>query len=341
MNRYLKALFGLAIALLVGSIPVSAQVGGLPVPSYRLVVPDPQISRINNLGQGIGNLVTASGVTHAFIETNGRRTDLGSLGGWSHAGAINDLGQVAGTSLGADGRIHLFLYSGGVMRDLGVLGENANVLGVNSRGEIIGNHAPAGRNRPPGRENVAFLYSGGRLRELVPLDRYYEAFARAINDRGQVVGFAADEEAVIWEGGRTRVIGPLIGSWSFPEDINDRGDVVGSGALPGSAGPGDGRAFLYSGGRVTDLGTFGGPLAYANAINNLGQIVGGAEIRYHETRAFIYERGRMHNLNDLIQPGTGWFLEAGTAINDRGEILAWGYRGGEARIVRLVPVPAR
>jgi probable HAF family extracellular repeat protein len=333
MFRYVRAWAALCVVAFAGAMPAGAQTGAA-APRYRLTVPEPQVVRINNLGQGIGDFMTSTGVTHGFIETDGRRTDLGSLGGYSHAGAINDRGHVAGTSLGVDGRVHLFLYANGAMRALAVLGENPDVRGINNRDEIVGNDAT-----PDGR-NIAWKYAGGVLRQLAPLDKFYSAYVRAINDRSQAVGWAADEEAVVWEGKRTRVFGPLIGSWSFPEDINDRGDIVGSGALPGSAGIGDGKAFLFSNGRVTDLGTLGGPLAYAYAINNLGQIVGGAEIAYHDTRAFLYRGGRMVNLNDLIQPGTGWTLEAAVAINDRAQILAWAFGSGGYRIVRLEPVQA-
>lgn len=324
-----------AAALALLPLPAPAGNGHASARMYRVVVTEFPVHDINNQGQGIGNFVTPAGVTHGFIETGGVRTDLGTLGGYSTAGAINDRGEVAGLSLGLDGRVHLFLYTGGSMRDLAVLGENASVTGLNNRGEITGNHAPDGRG------NLPFLYSNGRLRELPRTDPDYPAYSRGINDRGQVVGIAGAEQAVVWTRGRVRLIGPRIARWSLPEDINERGDIVGSAGLPGAATPSDGKAFLYSNVQTTDLGTLGGPYAFAVAINNLGQIVGGANIRWLDTRAFLYERGRLSNLNDRLLPGSGWQLEAGVDINDRGQILAWGFRDNQYRIVRLDPVGRR
>ncbi|KQQ97149.1 hypothetical protein [Massilia sp. Leaf139] len=332
MNRCAKSFITSAAVLVAAPAFVAAQDTERAGVLYRVVVPDPPLHDINNRGQGIGNFVTPSGVTHGFIDTDGVRTDLGSLGGFSTAGAINDRGEVAGLSLGVDGRVHLFLYARGVMRDLGAVGEDASVSGINNRGDITGNHTPAnGRNVP-------FLYTNGVLRDIPAYDPDYPAYSRGINDRGQVVGFAGPEQAVVWARGRVRVIGPRIAHWSLPEDINERGDIVGAAGLPGSAGRSDGRAFLYRNGQTTDLGTLGGPFAFAVAINNRGQVVGGANIRWLETGAFLYEHGRLTNLSERLIPGSGWQLEAAVDINDRGQILAWGFRDNQYRIVRLDPV---
>ncbi len=335
MSSYIKAIATMASALFLAPAPASAQAAGRPAPVYRIVVPDPPVHAVNNRSQAIGNVVGPTGVMHGFLETGAVRTDLGSLGGYSRADAINDRGEVAGVSLGVDGHDHLFLYARGTMLDLGVLGANARVVGLNDRGEIAGNHVP------PGRGNLAFLYAGGRLRELAPPDKTNAAFAQALNARGQVAGTAATEDAVVWQGQRIDVIGTRIADWSQPAGINDRGDVVGTAGLPGAAGPADGRAFLYRAGRTTDLGTLGGPFAYALAVNNRGQVVGGANIRWLASSAFLYEHGAMRDLNHLVQPGTGWQLEAAIAINDRGQILSWASRGqDEYRIVRLEPLAA-
>jgi hypothetical protein len=45
----------------------------------------------------------------------------------------------------------------------------------------------------------------------------------------------------------------------------------------------------------------------------------------------------MHDLNDLVGPGSGWELRAAEGINDRGAITGYGRYAGETRAFLLVP----
>jgi hypothetical protein len=47
----------------------------------------------------------------------------------------------------------------------------------------------------------------------------------------------------------------------------------------------------------------------------------------------------MVNLNDLIDPASGWTLDGAYDINDDGAILALGDSGSGGRLVLLNPVP--
>jgi probable HAF family extracellular repeat protein len=102
-----------------------------------------------------------------------------------------------------------------------------------------------------------------------------------------------------------------------------------------------------SGYRVRDLGVLAGDLlSYARAINNRGQVVGrnngdgegltlyGDDVR---NRAWLWESGRMTDLNSLIPPGSGWRLESANDINDRGQIVGVGTLGGRQRAFLLTP----
>ena len=116
--------------------------------------------------------------------------------------------------------------------------------------------------------------------------------ARAINNRGQIVGrvgvangFAyIDSRAVLWERGRMEYLETRPGWLSNAYDINDAGQVVGIehrgeyaevSERDGAEAP---RPILWDKGQRIELERFSNGCAGANAINNRGQIVGWADI---------------------------------------------------------------
>lgn len=111
---------------------------------------------INNQGQVAGHSTGADGYVHAFIDTGGVLTDLGTLGGNSYAYGINDFGVVVGYS-GADA----VLYSGGNARDLNSMIGSASgwqlqqAYGINDAGQIVGSGVFQGQSH-------AFLLNPGQ-----------------------------------------------------------------------------------------------------------------------------------------------------------------------------------
>ena len=100
-------------------------------------------------------------------------------------------------------------------------------------------------------------------------------------------------------------------------------------------------AYLWHRGRVTWLGMLPGhSFGRANDVNNHGRVVGVSAVQgnwyndYTEGRAFLWYGRRMLDLNKLISPGTSWELEEARAINDRGQIVGWGFPSGRAAGVR-------
>ena len=114
--------------------------------------------------------------------------------------------------------------------------------------------------------------------------------------------------------------------------INNRGQIVGQSALPGSANctpnspPQDCpfHAFLWQNGVMTDLGVLPGDVqSWANNINSKGQAVGTS---FPETgsRAFIWQDGVMTDLNTMIPAGSEFYLAEAFGINERGQIVGFG-----------------
>jgi len=287
---------------------------------------------INNSGQVVGG-ATAPGGFDAFSYTSsGGMTDLGTLGGSSSvAAAINTSGQIVGAaSTSGNTGSHAFSYtSSGGMTDLGTFGGSYSAAAaINTSGQIVGwaNTSASPPNTGGATSPRAFSYtSGGGMTDLGTLGGSYSS-AAAINTSGQIVGSAntsgntgSHAFSYTSSGGMTD-LGTLGGSYSSASGINDNDQIVGS----SYTSSGNQYAFSYtSGGGMVDLGALAGDVeSYANGINNSGQIVGvslGATIS-----AFIDNSGTMVNLNSLIAPGSGWDLQAATAINDNGDIVGYG-----------------
>jgi len=79
----------------------------------------------------------------------------------------------------------------------------------------------------------------------------------------------------------------------------------------------------------------------ARAVNDQGQIVGtsdtwvGSEKTY---RAFIYENGVMENLESLVANLGSWKLLAAEDINEKGQIVGWGYLNNDVHGFLLDPI---
>lgn len=152
---------------------------------------------ISDSGVIVGEyVVDGSGAERAFLISNGRSSDLGTLGGAnSSAFSVNNAGQVVGVADTAQlGQEHAFLYSKGNMVDLGTLGgTNSKASSINNKGQVVGNSETSGDEA-----NHAFIFSNGTttdLNSLLPFSSAWELFsALGINDVGQIVGFGRNPE---------------------------------------------------------------------------------------------------------------------------------------------------
>ena len=151
----------------------------------------------------------------------------------------------------------------------------------------------------------------------IPGGGYSEA--RAINEKGQIVGFAitanGNNHAFLYDGSIMIDLGTLTGDkTSYAYDVNDGSKVVGT----SFAATGTYRGFLYNGSAMIDLGSLGGGTSDANGVNNLGQIVGSADYRERARRMLSSKAVRQcPTWAASPVPHTAWQ----PVFNDNGQIV--------------------
>src|ERR1041384_5904354 len=121
--------------------------------------------------------------------------------------------------------------------------------------------------------------------------------ALAINDAGDVVGWAEDSALVprpfVWRGGVMRALAVFAGKPAYARAINASGVI---------AGDGNGVAFTWTNGTVRNLGSLGGGYTEVTAMNDAGDVAGTALTPSGEQHAFVWTGGRMIDLG-LGLPG--------------------------------------
>lgn len=235
-----------------------------------------------------------------------------------------------------------FAWQDGVMTALPALagGYDSYAAGVNNKGQVVG-WAENGVHDPtcnvPGQvlQFEAVIW-GPKLTEMTQLPPYPgdpDSAATAINDLGQVVGIsglcsnavggASAEHALLWENGRPIDLGNIGGgAWNTPVSLNNHGQIVGFANTSGNENAGfSPTAFLWTQAtRMQPLPLLNGDTnSIAFDVNEKGQVVG-QSAGPNDVRAFLYENGRMMDLNALIQPDSSLYLTNAQGINDSGEI---------------------
>ena len=170
-----------------------------------------------------------------------------------------------------------------------------------------------------------------------------DTYAYALNDRGQVVGSSG--RAFLYADGVLTDISPFGSSESYARGINNRGQVVGEYLIANHTAF---HAFLYSRGMFTDISGPDSPDTVAYDINDNGQAVGSTwvlrqdscrECNDYEPHAFLYENGRLTDLNSLLPSGSEWKLLHAFGINSDGKIVGQGLIHGQYHAVVIQVVP--
>jgi probable HAF family extracellular repeat protein len=186
-----------------------------------------------------------------------------------------------------------------------------------------------------------------------------EPSVNVINDAGTVVGVADTStltpapncfnpignrdcfisHGFVWRGQNLKDLGTLPGgSYSFAAAINQRGQIAGTSENnqtdPASGNP-EFHAVLWEDNEILDLGTLGGTASFAATLNDRGQVIGealndvpdplsilglGDGTTLTQTRAFLWQHGKMHDLGTLGGPDS-WAM----FVNDRGQVAGASY----------------
>jgi len=257
-----------------------------------------------------------------------------------------------------------------VVRDLGTFGGPQSrffsepvVESVNNRGTVVG-----GADTPVPDPTCfvdcnilhAFEWKRGVLTDLGTLPGGANSFALWINERGLILGLSEtgvidpptgvpEQVAVLWKDGEIKNLGTLEGgSFSFPNAMNNRGQVVGvaQNTIPDPFSllglRTQSRAFLWQEGVMLDLGDLGGPDSWAASINAHGAVAGWSftdsspnpATGVPTTHPFLWQDGTMHDLGTLAGGtyavvGSLQSPGAGASLNNRGQVIGTSNLAGD------------
>jgi probable HAF family extracellular repeat protein len=176
---------------------------------------------LNAAGDVAGSSCVLAGffqpVSHAVLWHNGASRDLGTVvpgndrsPDQSVAYGMNDSDQV----VGQDSLAGAFLWSNGTFATLGF----SNALDISNDGVVVG--VAISLLRSDSWSAVSYDSSGGEVTTLAGIGGTFRSEADAINDSGQIAGYASTTgdtafHAVRWTGGLPQDLGTLGGTHSF------------------------------------------------------------------------------------------------------------------------------
>ncbi|WP_054533906.1 HAF repeat-containing protein [Herpetosiphon geysericola] len=180
---------------------------------------------INDTGYVVGKSGTSSQY-QAFFWNGDDMLGLGTLGGTnSSASDISNGERIIGTSDTANGESHAFMWYRGTMTDLGTLGGPSSAANeINDHKVIVGTSSNAnGQSR-------AVIWKNGHIIDLNVAAP--NSYGYGINNHEQIVGTMVLTDGIprafLWEDGVTTDLSISPNTYTYANDINDAGIIVGS-----------------------------------------------------------------------------------------------------------------
>ena len=247
-----------------------------------------------------GHIVAQATVTNFFrgyLITPQGTLDLNTQTGLKvYPVGINNSGVIAANILRGFSS-EAITWSNGVVRYLGYLDptNGAYALDINNRGEVLGSVYVNSRPPDPGRFTALF-YDG----LISVLGTFY---GESLNDRGEIAGESEELRVLLYRAGTALDVGTLPGDGrAFAHAINNSGQIVGYSEGPGERDLAFlyTEGTLYD---LNDLINRNSDwvLSAAHAINDRGQIVGFGYYRGQESTFLLTPTGRLPGKHESVQ----------------------------------------
>jgi len=246
-----------------------------------------------------------------------------------------------------------FTWQAGRLTDLGALpGNNSSaVFQVNGTGTGVGMSETGALDPNTGYPaDHAVLFKNGAVIDLGTLPGGHESQAVAINNVGQVAGFAdngtpdpvsifggpngagwvTQVRSFIWQHGVMQDLGTLGGPDALMTEMNAAGQIAGDSYTNATPNPATGvpttDPFLWQGGHMRDLGTLGGTQSLTNWLNNRGEVVGLDNVAGDQAfHPFLWDGQHLRDLGTL-----GGSYGSANHVSDNGTVAGWATLPGDS-----------
>ena len=320
-----RALVAAATAAGVLAAPVSVGAGAA-------VADVPTSYTITEIRVAVVHVQDAPGAAYAAFRTSS--TGLVRLANSNRPWAVNAGGVVVGE--GDDGHARRWTPGRATPEDFGP----GDLRDVADEGTAVG----VLYNRPT---NAVTVSSGGTVSDLALPEGADRAAPFAVNESGTVVGNVEDfgeydeqtgetvgayGDAIMWRDGVPEVISNVgSDSSAYARDVDEAGNVL--------VGVNSSSAYVRApSGATTPIPSLGG-FVEAIRMNDHGQVVGRTERSDGHQTAFLYDAATDStvDLQSLVPTDSGCRLQAANDINNRGEIVGYGVKGGQLAAFKLTP----